>query len=193
MRFTNVLYRRVLQNVHANERADVHTARAERRTRLAERAATCRGFPTRGRTTYSSRWRCSRNWRSTSDQRQRYRPPGVVTAGVSIPRCTQRSTALVVTPSRRATSPVVISGSSGTATHAMCEDRAFGSLGESGSNNHNSENGYNREKCSISCCHGAPAEHRWTPGERLPDGCWAPGTLVRTPTGDRVKVLPYAT
>ncbi|MGH4026059.1 MAG: hypothetical protein ACRDRV_15900 [Pseudonocardiaceae bacterium] len=40
---------------------------------------------------------------------------------------------------------------------------------------------------------GAPAEHRWTPGEQLPDGRWAPGTLVKTPNGERARVLPYAT
>lgn len=37
------------------------------------------------------------------------------------------------------------------------------------------------------------AEHRWTPGERLPEGRWAPRTRVRTSTGEHAQVLSYAT
>lgn len=40
---------------------------------------------------------------------------------------------------------------------------------------------------------GASTEHRWEPGERLPDGRWTPGTQVRTPAGGHAQVLPYAT
>ncbi len=40
---------------------------------------------------------------------------------------------------------------------------------------------------------GEHREHRWTPGEQLPDGRWTPGTVVKAPTGHRARVLPYDT
>jgi hypothetical protein len=35
--------------------------------------------------------------------------------------------------------------------------------------------------------------HATSPGKKLPDGRWAPGTLVVTPHGQRGRVLPYDT